>query len=643
MASSNLPMVLNNSNDFASTLRSLFSPNSNANNQILLMRKLFNSQNNQNNNQIPLDDNNGAETFFSKEMFKKLDNMFEKTYSVLEKISDDVRELVKSDEDDKKREEEDFYKEQREEKKEKATEKQTSILEKILKSFKDSFSFGGNDIGGRGLDTKNMPSLIKSIAGTAIGLKLSSMLGAGALFGGTALGGFGAISGAFDAERISGSKDLTGITGAGRILGSSLAGMLSALTFGLLDDREIYKFMTTSIPKYAGQAFDYAKETAINAITVIDKSLQNWLGEEYTTVKKSIIDKFNEFKDVGKNIAKKAFGILSGVTTSAYDYSLDIINWIEGNTTPELGKSKTGAIPKSQQKGQPKDIIKSQPMTAKIGDKISGGTAKTDLLGKVARERSKDANIKKSIGKCYAGVKTTLMKAGLVDHYLSGGKAINAIEEFERLGWDEKTGGLWSTEVEQVRNLPPGYLVVWNKAPNKPNDAGHVAITLGEGREYSDHEQSIESSIRKRGAFGFRIFAPHKKPLAESSDALDSWVWSAIKNAPSAMYKNLKSTLSGENSLYNSDLYKGDQELIKSVMFPSSMNTTETEDTNIKRVVDNSNNAKQPTQITQNVESKPPVSIVYNNSTNNIPQDTSTSLNPFEWTWIKALLPNRKF
>ncbi|MGE0490768.1 MAG: hypothetical protein AB7S38_16295, partial [Vulcanimicrobiota bacterium] len=56
----------------------------------------------------------------------------------------------------------------------------------------------------------------------------------------------------------------------------------------------------------------------------------------------------------------------------------------------------------------------------------------------------------------------------------------------------------------QLRNLPPGAVVVWNRGAGHPH--GHISIALGDGREASD---KIRNQITNYGT-SFRVFLPNQ-------------------------------------------------------------------------------------------------------------------------------------
>jgi hypothetical protein len=637
---SNLPAVINNNNQLANTLRSMFMPNTNSQQQIMMMRRIF-GPNFNNNNQRQVLDNNGVEDFFLKDSMLEMHGRMEKIQKTLEDMNENIKSMVELEEEMNDREEEDFWKEQREEKQEKREVKQISLLEKILKQLGNAGLGFMNEDWANTFDTGS-----SSFGGGMLG---SLMAGSGATFlkgllkkAGVAGMVYGAVSGAFDASRITGGADLTGIAGAGRILGSSISGLISIMTFGLIDSKDIYNFMTKNIPEAAMSVFETAKKTITDSINGVDKALEKWLGDNYKIVKTSLAEKMGKISNFGKDIASKAFSIMTGIVDKTYDYGLDLINWFDGiSAPPELQQNALLDSEMSKETGYwGKAIGLAKDLTGLATGQTEKNIETANMLGDLAQKRSNLPSVQKKYNPdkpmCYAGVKNTLLTGGITNGvYLPGEHAYMAASEFEKLGLQELTNGWQTDNPNQVKQLPKGYLVVWNKDPKKANDSGHVAITLGNGREFSDHEQSLDSSIRKRGAFGFRVFAPYKSLGGGLSDRVDNWTLEKIKAAPGAMWENLKSFVSGEQS----SIF-GAGSMIKKIQ--SEIDTTSAEDNRVKSVISEANKAPESSTVKVEPVTAPSINIV-NNSSTLVPQDTSTSMNPFEWGWVKALLPNRKF
>lgn len=650
---SNLPAV-NNNNQLANTLRSMFMPNTNSQQQIMMMRRIF-GPNFNNNNQRQVFDNNGVEDFFLKDSMLEMYSRMEKIQKTLEDMNQNIKSMVGLEEDMNDREEEDFWKEQREEKQEKREGKQISLLEKILKQLGNAGLGFMNEDWDNTFDTGR-----SSFGGGVLG---SLMAGSGATFlkgllkkAGVAGMVYGAVSGAFDASRITGGADLTGIAGAGRILGSSIAGLISIVTFGLIDSKDIYNFMTKNIPEAAMSVFETAKKTITDSIDGVDKTLEKWLGDKYKIVKTSLAEKMGKISNIGKDIASKAFSIMTGIVDKTYDYGLDLINWFDGiSAPPELQQN---ALLDSEMSKETGFWGKAKGLAKDLTGLATGQTEKNietaNMLGEYAKTAPKGRS-----GYCYAAVKNISKKAGITSDYRAGEeyqKAYMAADnEFRERGYKELTSGVWQnrSNADDISNLPQGYYVVWagmktdkdgniirDKNGNpiiNTNDPGHIGITLGDGTEMSDEKRNISSLVNSdkfKNRF-FRIFAPYKNLGGGLSDRADDWTLEKIKAAPGAMWKNLKSFGSGEQgSIF------GAGSMFKKIQ--SEIDTTSAEDNRVKSVISEANKAPESSTVKVEPVTAPSINIV-NNSSTLVPQDTSTSMNPFEWGWVKALLPNRKF
>jgi hypothetical protein len=123
------------------------------------------------------------------------------------------------------------------------------------------------------------------------------------------------------------------------------------------------------------------------------------------------------------------------------------------------------------------------------------GTGSGDQLAACAAGVASDMG---SVGRCYRGVKAAVREATGVQ--LSGGSAYQAAEQLSSSGRFREV----SVSPSELRNLPPGAVVVWGSTDRSPH--GHVSVALGDGREASDHVQSQITSLR--GASNYRVFMP---------------------------------------------------------------------------------------------------------------------------------------
>lgn len=103
-----------------------------------------------------------------------------------------------------------------------------------------------------------------------------------------------------------------------------------------------------------------------------------------------------------------------------------------------------------------------------------------------------------STGYCYRGVKAAVREATGVQ--LTGGSAYQAADQLASSGRFSEV----SVSPSELRNLPPGAVVVWGQTDASPH--GHISVSLGDGREASDHVQTQMTSLR--GAQNYRVFVP---------------------------------------------------------------------------------------------------------------------------------------
>jgi hypothetical protein len=128
---------------------------------------------------------------------------------------------------------------------------------------------------------------------------------------------------------------------------------------------------------------------------------------------------------------------------------------------------------------------------------LPGGTASGQNLAQAA-ERT--ANTMGSTGLCYRGVKRSVAQATGVQ--LTGTSAYQAAGQLANSGRFREV----NVGQNQLRNLPPGAVVVWGRTPQSRH--GHISVALGGGREASDHVQRQITSLR--GASNYRVFVPNQ-------------------------------------------------------------------------------------------------------------------------------------
>lgn len=126
---------------------------------------------------------------------------------------------------------------------------------------------------------------------------------------------------------------------------------------------------------------------------------------------------------------------------------------------------------------------------------IPPGTPAGQRLATTARNVANSMN---STGWCYRGVKRAVAEATGVQ--LSGGSAYQAADQLAGSGKFREV----QASPAQLRDLPPGAVVVWGRTDRSPH--GHISVALGNGQEASDHVQNQITSLR--GATNYRVFVP---------------------------------------------------------------------------------------------------------------------------------------
>jgi len=121
-----------------------------------------------------------------------------------------------------------------------------------------------------------------------------------------------------------------------------------------------------------------------------------------------------------------------------------------------------------------------------------------DLANKLANIAEKNAYRTNTIGRCAGGTNDALEKAGLANGETRVASAYQADAKLR----NHKNFKQVAVSREDLSKLPAGCVIVWQASPGRPH--GHIAVTLGEGREASDHVQNIKTD---RPA-AFSVFVP---------------------------------------------------------------------------------------------------------------------------------------
>ena len=122
----------------------------------------------------------------------------------------------------------------------------------------------------------------------------------------------------------------------------------------------------------------------------------------------------------------------------------------------------------------------------------------------LAEAAQAQAQLMNSTGSCAKAFNDMSIQMGIATER---GHAYQKIAQLQsNSNFQEVTGQYKSAQ--DLKNLPPGYVVVWDKSAEKPY--GHISTSLGGGLEASDHIQKQTLGTDKAGrAYGaYHVFAP---------------------------------------------------------------------------------------------------------------------------------------
>jgi len=117
------------------------------------------------------------------------------------------------------------------------------------------------------------------------------------------------------------------------------------------------------------------------------------------------------------------------------------------------------------------------------------------LSGKLASIANRNALQTGTIGKCSHVVSDTLMDAKLANGNIRVASAYQAASKLS----ENKNFKQVNIPREDLKKLPAGCVVVWDRSAG--HEHGHIAVTLGNGKEASDHTQNLSSRNAEYSVF----------------------------------------------------------------------------------------------------------------------------------------------
>jgi len=121
-----------------------------------------------------------------------------------------------------------------------------------------------------------------------------------------------------------------------------------------------------------------------------------------------------------------------------------------------------------------------------------------EIANKLANIASKNAQNMNTKGYCARGANKSLELAGLS----KGETRVASAYQAEGILSKHKNFKEISVTRDDLNKLPAGCVIVWDQSAGHPH--GHIAVTLGDGKEASDHVQKL---VTNRNA-GFSVFVP---------------------------------------------------------------------------------------------------------------------------------------
>ena len=159
----------------------------------------------------------------------------------------------------------------------------------------------------------------------------------------------------------------------------------------------------------------------------------------------------------------------------------------------------------------------------------------------------------KTLGKCAQAFNDATISLGMASER---GHAYQKIAQLDKNKNFEDITSQYKT-AEDLKNLPRGAVVVWDKSAEK--EYGHVSVALGDGREISDHVQNqitgADSKGRRYGAYHVYMpksdvsaVAEEKGLFAKIGDSVSNWFNGENDNEDAALRENTEAIKANTNA-----------------------------------------------------------------------------------------------
>lgn len=155
----------------------------------------------------------------------------------------------------------------------------------------------------------------------------------------------------------------------------------------------------------------------------------------------------------------------------------------------------SGAPSGSSSRGSSASTIPGATPPPSASGPVGGATASGQSLASAA---ARVAGRRGTTGRCFAGVAEAVTSTH--GSFLHGKSAYMAADQLAARSDFREVNVSGSA----LRQLPPGAIVVWGKTARSPH--GHISVSLGDGREASDHVAT--QRLQLRGDSNPRVFVP---------------------------------------------------------------------------------------------------------------------------------------